>query len=105
MQVIILISGMVFVSQGFAIGSDGYSAVTACVATVIVVSTSSFVVFVAFEVYRAVKFAALHERTRELELQRIEQSIHNGRHTKRRKGGAHGMSAERCHPAQYTDVF
>jgi hypothetical protein len=43
-------SGMVFVSKGFPPGSDGYKALTAFVATVVVSATASFLLFVAFEV-------------------------------------------------------
>ncbi len=49
-QVLILMSGMVFVSKGFPPGSDGYKALTAFVATVVVSATASFLLFVAFEV-------------------------------------------------------
>jgi hypothetical protein len=43
-------SGMVFVSKGFPPGSPGYKTLTSFVAMVVIVSTSSFVIFVAFEV-------------------------------------------------------
>ncbi len=43
-------SGMVFVSKGFPVDSQGYNAMVAFVATVVIVSTVAFILFVAFEV-------------------------------------------------------
>jgi hypothetical protein len=47
---VILLSGMVFVSKGFPLGSPGYKAMTAFVAMVVLISITGFIAFVGFEV-------------------------------------------------------
>ncbi len=47
---VILLSGMVFVSRGFTPGSVGYQALVGLVTTIVFTSTSAFIVFVLFEV-------------------------------------------------------
>ena len=74
-QVMILMSGMVFLSKGFSPGSAEATALTAFVSSIVVVSTASFVAFVAFEVFRSIKYAKLHEHTRRAEADRIEKSM------------------------------
>ncbi len=49
-QVLILLSGMVFVSKGFPLGSPGYKVITALVAMVVLISIAGFIAFVGFEV-------------------------------------------------------
>jgi hypothetical protein len=75
LQVLILMSGMVFISRGFPPGSPGYDTLTAFVATVVITSTAAFVAFVAFEVFRSIKFAKLHEQSRAAEIERMEREL------------------------------
>ena len=59
---------MVFVSNGFAVGSFGYDAMTLITGLTILACVASFVVLLVFEVYRAVKYAAVHDLAREAEV-------------------------------------
>ena len=74
-QVMILMSGMVFLSKGFAVGSSPYNALTALVSTIVIVSMLLFLSFVAFEVFRSIKYAKLHEKARVAEAERIEKEL------------------------------
>jgi hypothetical protein len=49
-QVLILLSGMVFVSKGFPLGSPGYKVITALIAMVILISIAGFIACVGLEV-------------------------------------------------------
>ena len=74
-QVIILISGLIFLSKGFAPGTPGATLLTSLIALIVVTSTLAFVVFVGFEVFRSIKYAKLHEHTRRAEAARIERTM------------------------------
>ena len=79
-QVTILMAGMVFISNGFPVGTSGYSLLTGVVATLVIVSTTTFTAFVLFEVYRSVRYAKQHEEARKAEAERIER-MYRGRHS------------------------
>lgn len=57
-SVVILMTGLVFMSRGFSSGSVGYNAMTAVVAVLVVVSVVAFVAFVGFEVYRSIVYVS-----------------------------------------------
>ena len=67
-SVIILTAGMIFTSKGFGPGSTGYNLSVAVTATgsAIIVSTSVFLALLVFEVYRSVKYAAIHDVARQV---------------------------------------
>ena len=68
-------SGMVFLSKGFAVGSGQYNALTSLVSILVIVSTFAFVAFVVFEVYRSIRFAKAHEAARLAEAERLEERM------------------------------
>ena len=72
----ILLLGMVFASGGFAVGSFPYECLGAVTAIIIVVSTSSFVCLLAFEVYRSVKLASFERIARAAEIEQLEKAFH-----------------------------
>ena len=74
-QVMILMSGMVFLSKGFATGSSSYNALTGLVSIIVIVSMAMFISFVVFEVYRSIKYAKVHEKARAAEADRIEKEL------------------------------
>ncbi len=55
-SVVILMTGLVFMSRGFSPGSVGYNGMTTLVAALVVVSVVAFVAFVGFEVYRSIAY-------------------------------------------------
>ena len=65
-SVIILTAGMIFTSKGFGPGSTGYNLSVAVTASAIIVSTSVFLALLVFEVYRSVKYAAIHDVARQV---------------------------------------
>ena len=67
--------GMVFTSQGFPAGSVGYGVLTAVAVLIILVSTAVFMCLLVFEVYRSLKFSALNDAARQLEVDQIEESM------------------------------
>jgi hypothetical protein len=68
----ILLIGMVFFSRGFVPGSIGYMLLTAIAASIISLSTSAFVILLAFEVYRSLKVSTLDSYARQLEADKLE---------------------------------
>ena len=74
-SIVILMLGMVFTSQGFPAGSVGYDILTAVAVVIIVLSTAVFMSLLAFEVYRSLKFSALNDAARQLEVDQIEESL------------------------------
>jgi hypothetical protein len=58
--------GMVFTSKGFGPGSTGYNLSVAVTASAIIVSTFVFLALLVFEVYRSVKYAAIHDVARQV---------------------------------------
>ena len=75
MQVTVLVAGMVFVSDGFAQGTVGYSLLTSAIALLVIGSTATFTVFVALEVYRSLRYAKLHVQSRNAEAERVERAF------------------------------
>ena len=75
-SITILLLGMVFASGGFAVGSFPYECLGAVTAIIIVVSTSSFVCLLAFEVYRSVKLASFERIARAAEIEQLEKAFH-----------------------------
>ena len=75
MQVLILMSGMVFLSKGFADGSSGYNALTVIVSGVVIVSMIIFIAFVIFEIGRSIQYSKLHEKARAAEADRVEKEM------------------------------
>jgi hypothetical protein len=61
---LVLLSGMVFNSTAFSVGSPGYVVLTVVVCGVVIGTVVAFVSLVAFEVYRAVRFSGIHEAAR-----------------------------------------
>ena len=70
-------AGLVFTSNGFQPGSIGYTALTAVTVAIITSTTAAFATLLAFEVYRSLKFAALHEAARQVEVENAEQALLN----------------------------
>ena len=73
--VMIMMTGMVFSSNGLSPGSTLYNAVAAAAAVIIVSSVSIFACLMSFEVYRSLKFAKLNDIARRVEVDRMEQSL------------------------------
>ena len=89
-SVTILILGMVFTSQGFTPGSTGYNLLTAAAVVIIVASTGAFLSLLTFEVFRSLKFSALNDAARQLEVQQVEDAFLHAR-----RGGAAAAAAAR----------
>ena len=68
-------SGMVFLSKGFGVGSTQYNMLTGLVSAIVIVSMVVFITFVLFEVARSVKYAKVHETARLAEADRLEQEM------------------------------
>ena len=78
-------------------GSTGYNIFTAITATLVIGATLVFVLLLAFEVYRSVRFAALHDVARQVEAERVEQQFRAARKAKtpvKRKSSAATFFAE-----------
>ena len=75
----VLVAGMIFVSNGFAVGSVGYQLLTWAVTVVIAASTSLFIALVLLEVYRAVRYHKQHLASRSAEVERLERALRGGR--------------------------
>ena len=89
-------AGMVFVSNGFHPGTTGYGILTAGVAVIVVVSTSTFTLLVLFEVYRSLRYAKQHEAARRAEAGRIEAAyLQRRRRPTRTASGRSGGSSGR----------
>jgi hypothetical protein len=73
--VLVLMAGMVFSAEGFVRGSVGYNLITFLVSGTIIVATLTFVVLLAFEVYRSVKFAEAHALARQVEEEAVEEAL------------------------------
>jgi hypothetical protein len=87
---LILLSGMVFYSRGFAKGSVGYVLLTVVVAVLIVSCSVTFATLVVAEVYRSFRDAAQHEALRQLEVERNEHAMLQKQSTARQRGGKAG---------------
>ena len=72
--VLIMMLGMVFSSNGIVAGSALYALLAGATASIIVVSISSFAVLMVFEVYRSLKFAALNDVARTVEVEEAERA-------------------------------
>jgi hypothetical protein len=71
-SVMVLMTGMFFASHGFPVGSVGYLLLNIVAAAFIVGSTLVFLLLLGFEVYRSIKFAAVHEVARQVEEEAVE---------------------------------
>ena len=80
--VLIMMLGMVFSSKGIDPSSGLYALLAGITATIIVVAISSFVCLMVFEVFRSLKFIALNDIARKVEVERAEQAM-----LERRRGG------------------
>ena len=65
-------AGMVYLSDGFSVGSPEYNSLTWMVSSLVVIAILIFLSFVSFEVFRAIKFAQVHQRARLAEMHRLE---------------------------------
>jgi hypothetical protein len=74
-SILILLSGMVFTSRGFAPESVGFVILTAVVAVVVIMSTVTFMTMVGVEVFRSFKNARLYEVARQVEIDAIEKRL------------------------------
>ena len=88
--IVILILGMVFTSQGFPAGSVGYDILTAIAIIIITTSSGVFASLLVFEVYRSLKFSALNDMARQLEVDMVEQAMAQSRRRDSANGGAKG---------------
>jgi membrane protein implicated in regulation of membrane protease activity len=70
--ILILLSGMVFLSGGFPAGSVGYVLMTVIVAFVIITCVTTFVALLAFELYKSFRDSERHEAERREEADRME---------------------------------
>ena len=68
-------SGMVFLSKGFAVGSGQYNALTSLVSILVIVSTLSFIALVVVEVYRSIRDTKKHDAARRAEAERLERQV------------------------------
>ena len=75
LSVVILMAGMVFVSNGFAPDSTGYAILTYTIAVLMIVSTSSFAALLVFEGYRSIRYTFLRKAAREAEVASIESRL------------------------------
>ncbi len=57
----VLVAGMVFASRGFDPQTIGYNVVNVITAVLILGSSVAFLTLLSFEIYRSIKFAAIHE--------------------------------------------
>jgi hypothetical protein len=87
-------SGMVFLSGGFVKDSAEYNALTALVSTVVLASTSTFMLFVGIEVFKAIKNAKQHEASRVAEAERVEKAMLAAARKTRMMSLAKRMAAE-----------
>ena len=71
-QTLVLMAGMVYLSDGFSVGSPEYDSLTWIVSSLVVIAILVFLFFVSFEVFRAIKFAQVHQRARLAEMHRLE---------------------------------
>ena len=74
-SMLILLAGMVFISNGFGVGSIGYNVLTWCVASVIGGATVTFVGLVVVEVYRSIRHSKQHVADRAREADALEQAM------------------------------
>lgn len=74
-SVMVLMTGMLFASHGFPVGSVGYLLLNIVAAAFIVGSTLVFLLLLGFEVYRSIKFAAVHEVARQVEEEAVEAAM------------------------------
>ena len=72
--VLIMMLGMVFSSNGIAAGSALYALLAGVTATIIVVAIASFAVLMVFEVFRSLKFIALNDVARKVEVEEAERA-------------------------------
>jgi hypothetical protein len=72
---LVLLSGMVFNSTAFSVGSPGYVVLTVVVCGVVIGTVVAFVGLVGFEVYRAIRFSGIHEAARLAESAATEQRV------------------------------
>lgn len=64
---LMLLSGMIFQSAAFPVGSTGYQILVVALMSLLSVATLSFTFALTFEIYRSVRFSAVLERARKLE--------------------------------------
>lgn len=85
-SVLVLELGMVFSSRGFPPGTVGYVLLNIITAAIILGSAASFIILLAFEVYRSIKLAVAYEQARKVEMameeERLLQKSRSGRRRK-----------------------
>ena len=91
-SMLILLAGMVFISNGFGVGSIGYNVLTWCVASVIGGATVTFVGLVVVEVYRSIRHSKQHVADRAREAEALEQAMKVRRMTSSTSGTDTGLS-------------
>ena len=72
---LILLAGIVFVSDGFAVGSLGYNILTWVIAVVIGSATAAFASLVVVEVYRSIRYHHVHVADRKREADTVERAM------------------------------
>lgn len=76
-SVTILLSGVIFHSNVFDVGTVPYVLLTVVIGAFVVVSTSTFVCILGFEVYRSIRFASVINRTRDkAEMMAVQATAH-----------------------------
>jgi hypothetical protein len=99
----ILLSGMVFLSRGFPPGSVAFFVMTVLVAVVIVSCVAAFVALLSYEVFRSFRDARLHAQERQVEADRMEQLLLSQGSSARRRGDAPSNSQRLLRVASRSD--
>ena len=87
----VLVSGMVFASDGMSPSLLAYVLLAASTIIIIVTSTTAFVGLLVFEVYRSFKFAALNDAVRAVEADRVVTSLTKSHKRRSGSGSASGV--------------
>lgn len=99
----VLVLGMVFASQGFPQGSMSYNALVVLTAALVVGSAGAFIVLLVFEVFRSVKFAAIHNLARLAEEDAVEAALLE-RFSRRRSTTPSGSSVDYVSPRRSSNL-